>query len=196
MKTFNLNLETNVPTWFSSVLLFVNALLLALIAGSTLHTRDRWRYYWCGLALIFLYLSMDEAAMFHDRTTRYVRAFFDLSGAFYYAWVVPAMACLAVFGFLYFRFLLALPRRSKWLFVAAAALYVGGALGMEMISASYNTSVGHVYQDTPLSGVDLTHDLIGLIEESLEMLGMVVFFYALADYIHRRWKAITLHFEA
>lgn len=134
--------------------------------------------------------------MFHDRTTPHVREMFDLSGAFYYAWVVPAIICLAVFSLFYFRFLLALPRRTQRLFVLAAVIYVGGALGFEMIGADYNTSMGHVYQDTPLLGVDLAHDLIGLVEESLEMLGMVVFFYALSDYIHRRWRSITLRFEA
>jgi hypothetical protein len=59
------------------------------------------------------------------------------------------------------------------MFVAAAALYIGGALGMEMVG-------GYIASTT---GKNLSY-VIGLtIEESLEMLGIVVFIHALMSYI-------------
>ena len=136
---------------------------------------------------------MDEAASFHERTMQPLRQLFDLSGLFYYAWVVPAALCLLVFGLLYMRFTLALPRRTMVIFVLAAVMYVGGAMGVEMISAAYNTSTGHAsLRDAPLVGIDVTHDLIGVGEESLEMLGMVTFFYGLMDYMRLRWGNVML----
>jgi len=192
-KTFNLNLEANVPTWFSTLILFTNAALLAIIAAVHFQARDPWRYYWCGLSFVFVYLSMDEAASFHERTMQPLRQMFDLSGPFYYAWVIPAAVCLLIFGMLYMRFTLALPRRTMIIFVLAAVIYVGGAMGVEMISAAYNTSTGHAYlRDAPLVGIDVTHDLIGVVEESMEKLGMVIFFYGLMDYMRLKWGNVTL----
>ena len=43
---FNLDREANVPTWFSSLLLFSNALLLCLVALAKSGSRDIWRRHW------------------------------------------------------------------------------------------------------------------------------------------------------
>ena len=55
----------------------------------------------------------------------------------------------------------------------AGAVYVGGAIGMEMI--------GGFYQD--VYGYDLTYVLLQTIEEVGEMLGIVIFIYALCYYL-------------
>lgn len=186
IQLFDLNTERNVPTWFASLLLFTNALLLTLIAGATFQARDRWRWFWCGLALIFVYLSMDEAAIFHERVARPLREAFDLTGFLHHAWVLPAMACLLVFGVLYLRFALALPWRTFKLFAFAAVLYVGGALGVEMIGGNHSSKYGEE---------NLSYGLIAAVEETLEKLGQVVFLFALVDYIGTRWKSASLRFK-
>ena len=130
---------------------------------------------------------MDETSKFHEGTIVPVRELLDLGGVLYYAWVVPAMACLAVFAILYFRFTLALESRTQRLFVLAATLYVGGAVGIEMVSAAHKYSME--YQD-------LTYDLLGVLEEALEMVGQVVFLYALMDFIRSRWSNISIRLGA
>lgn len=184
---FDLDLERNVPTWFSALLLFANASLLALIAFAAFRARDRWRWYWCGLALIFVYLSMDEAASLHERVVVPLREMFHLSGPLYFAWVIPAMVCLVVFACIYLRFALALPRKAFLSFGVAALLYVGGALGIEMLASNY---VSHFGSSNFLYG------MMVISEECLEMLGQVVFFYALADYMVTRWNSIAIRFGA
>ena len=52
--------------------------------------------------------------------------------------------------------------------------YVGGALGMELIKGRHSYLYGQK---------NLAYGVITTIEESLEMLGIVVFIYALLDYI-------------
>ena len=102
---FDLDREGNVPAWFSSLLLFSIALLLGIIGAGKAKSRDRWRWHWIGLAVIFVLLSMDEAASLHERLTVPLRSALDLSGALYFAWVVPAGALLIVFAAVYIRFL-------------------------------------------------------------------------------------------
>ena len=173
-RLFDLDREANIPTWFSSMLLFSNAILLGLIATAMTTSRDRWRLHWVALAIVFVMLSLDEVAAIHEKSIHPLRNALDLSGLFYFAWVVPALILLLVFAMLFSRFLLALPRRTCWLFVLAGTVYLSGAVGAEMIGAAYVSEVG---------GKNLVYNLITSIEEALEMIGQVAFFCALADYI-------------
>lgn len=186
IELFNLDLENNVPTWFSSSLLLANAALLALIAFATFRLSDRWRWHWCGLAVVFVFLSLDEAAMLHERAV-FLREIFNLSGLLYFAWIIPAMLCLAIFACIYLRFTLALPPKTLMYFGAAALLYVGGALGMEMIAGDHVSQFGRG---------NLLYGMMVIGEECLEMLGQVVFFYALANYAVSRWESIVIDFGA
>ena len=77
------------------------------------------------------------------------------------------MCFLVVVAFL--RFWLRLESRIRALFFASAVLYVGGALGFELIEIYY----------IPHYGVDLGFYMLSTAEESLEMLGVLLFIYAL-----------------
>ena len=131
-------------------------------------------------------LSLDEIASIHERTSVPIRNALDLSGAFYFAWVVPAAILLLVFAILYLRFVLALPRRSRWLFVVAGAIFVSGALGVEMIGSAYASAHGRN---------DLVYALIASGEEVLEMIGLATFIYALTDYIRSKFNNLILRFN-
>ena len=111
----------------------------------------------------------------------------DLSGPFYFAWVVPAAILLFIFAALFARFALALPYKTRGLFGLAAVIYVGGALGIEMIGAAQASANGTN---------NLSYALVTIVEESLEMVGLVTFFYALADYIRSQWGELKLRFDA
>jgi hypothetical protein len=54
---FDLNLEQNVPTWFSSTQLVVCAIFLWIIACATRNNGDHAAWYWGILAIILLGLS-------------------------------------------------------------------------------------------------------------------------------------------
>ncbi len=186
IKLFALDQEGNIPTWFSSLLLFSSAILLGLITTAMTASRDRWRWHWGALAFIFVMLSLDEIASIHERTNVPIRNALDLSGAFYFAWVVPAAILVLVFAILYLRFVLALPRRSRWLFVVAGAIFVSGALGVEMIGSVYASAHGRN---------DLVYALIASGEEVLEMIGLATFIYALTDYIRSKFNNLILRFN-
>lgn len=175
IRLFDLNREANIPTWFSSILLILNAFTLAIIAIHTKAQRGSYHTQWFVLAAIFLYLSIDEAALLHEMMEKPVRRAFDLKGYLYFAWIIPAVCFLVVLGVYIRRLLFDLPKMTRWLFVIAGCVYVVGAVGMEMIGSNiFYTHGGHK---------PIAYYLWATMEETFEMVGLIIFFYALLDYV-------------
>ena len=130
---FNLDREMNIPTWFASILFLFSALLLWKVGESAI---DR-RRYWRGLALVFILLSLDEVAALHEMAVAPFRRWFHAGGLFYFSWVIPGAAIVAVLSMLYLRVFLRLPPGVKRVFLVAAALFLGGSLGLEMAGGRF-----------------------------------------------------------
>ncbi|WP_409332708.1 hypothetical protein [Trujillonella humicola] len=126
--------EGNIPAWFSSALLLSIAAVSAGISSAAEPALSGGRWHWRVLAAIFAYLSMDELAQIHEETIPAVAELVPQEGVLTFGWVVIAAPLVLVFVLAYLPFLLRLPRRTALLLVAAGALYVGGALGMELVS--------------------------------------------------------------
>lgn len=185
VKMANLSFEGNLPTWYSSLLLAACAAALILIAHLGAKEGAAHLWHWRALAVIFLYISLDEAVIIHETFNSPLRTALELQGVFYFAWVVPVAALLAVFLLAYLRFLKSLPRRSRLLFILAGAVYVGGALGTELpISAWYERH----------GGDNIGYGLLNLAQESLEILGASIFLSALIDYLGRAFGVVTVRF--
>ncbi len=169
LEFVSLSEEWNLPTWFSSVLLFSCGAVLAAIAASKRSTRAPYTVHWWVLAAGFFYISLDEAVQIHEHAGGWV----DAGGILYFDWVIPASILVAILGVSYLGFLAHLPRIVRWRFVAAGLLYVGGAVGMELPLGWWTDQAGRH---------NLTYALIDWVEESLEMIGVSVFLYALIGY--------------
>lgn len=126
------------------------------------------------MSLIFLWLSIDEATLIRDHSEAILERAFNPGGFFYYAWVIPAIPLVFIFMLAYLRFLFNLPAKTRRLFLIAGSLFVGGALGMELIGGRYREF--HGYEN-------MTYIMITHVEEVLEMIGVVVFIYALTLYM-------------
>ncbi len=172
VKLFNLDLESNVPTFFSVLILFTASLLLALITANTRIRKGSHALEWAVLTLGFLFMAFDEMASVHERLIEPMRSLLgvDALGMLYYAWVVPAFALVAFLGVGFLRFLIDLPSKTRWLFMIAASMYLGGALGFELLE-------GVVGDGT------LPYNIFVCVEESLEMGGVIVFIWALLGYL-------------
>jgi hypothetical protein len=174
VNLFNLNNEMNVPAWYSSSTLLLYSILLGLIANHKMREGDGYFRHWVGLALIFVFLSLDEAISIHERLIAPMHLLLGgASGFFYFPWVIPYMIVVALFLLVYWKFIIDLTPTIRKLFFMAGAIYVGGALGMEMIDGFYFDVYGR----------DLTYELLVTIEEVGEMLGIVIFIYALCYYL-------------
>ncbi|PHP64547.1 hypothetical protein CSC94_23865 [Zhengella mangrovi] len=126
------------------------------------------------LAFIFVCLSIDEAASFHEILAEPLRNMLGTSGILYFAWVIPGAAFALAVAIVFIPFLCSLPLATALRFVASGAIYVGGALGMEL--------VGGYLADNGLLGSPL-YMIVSTIEESMEMVGMALFFSAALDHL-------------
>lgn len=177
--------EQNIPTFASALGLAFCGVLLVAIAGHVRQAHERDRWHWTGLAAIFFFLAADEMLGFHDALTLPLRAATQASGAFYHAWVIPYLVAVALLGAAYLPFVLRLQMPTRALFVIAGVLYVGGAIGIEMLGASAYA----LTQERTLGA-----DVYNAIEETLELLGIALFARALAGELARR--RVTLRFDA
>lgn len=174
VRLFNLDDEGNIPTWYASSLLLLCSILLVTIACTKKREGDRYLLHWKALALIFLMLSLDETAQIHESPNRALRVALNSGGVLYNPWVIFGSAFVLLLVVAYWRFLSDLPSPTRRLFLTAGFLYVGGALGVEIVSGWYMALYGRE---------NMTYAMIATIEELLEMLGTVTFIYALMSYM-------------
>jgi hypothetical protein len=180
---FNLNAEANIPTLYSVISIFFCSVLLALIAFCKRQSKGAYFYHWAGLAAIFLFLTMDDALSFHESTTVPLRKSLNTEGLLFYAWVIPYGIALVILFFVYIKFLLHLPKKTRRLFVLAAIVFLTGTILVEMVGG---------VQDEAFGRHNPTYTVISTIEEVLEMSGILIFIYALMAYIGSEFKGLKL----
>jgi hypothetical protein len=166
---FSLSYEQNIPTWYSSSLLLACSLLLFLIAAGTKRAGAPHVNHWRGLGVGFLYISLDEVASLHEYT-----GWLKLGGVLYFSWVIPAAVVVLVIGVSYIKFLKHLPGPTRARFLLAGAIYVGGAVGMELPLGYWTERHGTN---------NFGYAAIDWVEESLEILGLTLFLLSLIDYL-------------
>jgi hypothetical protein len=171
---FNMDAEANIPTYFSTMILFFSGVLIGMIALLKKKEGDSFALHWIILSFIFFALSLDEAAAIHEMSIKPLRTLLDATGFFYYAWIIPAAILVGVFAIIFFKFWLHLEYRIRILFFLAAVCYIFGAIGFE--------GIGGYYLSSNIK-IDFTYILITTAEETFEMIGSVLFIYALLRYL-------------
>ena len=174
---FNTGIDANLPTWWSSVLLLACSGLLGVIARAHTERVDGSPLAWRALATVFFFLSIDEVAMIHERIGDTVgdELLHRAGVREQYSnrpWIVVYLPLMVLGGACFWRFFGRLPRRTRLIFAAAAVVFVGGAVGVEAIAHAVYSSLG-----------EATYWAITMIEEFLEMIGVVLFIGGLLDYI-------------
>jgi hypothetical protein len=164
-QIFDVDEEDTIPTWYSANALLLTSGLLYLISQRKRIDKDPWVRYWYGLTIGFVFLSMDEIAGFHE----------TVNGLAEFSWAIPGGIVAAIVGLLYLRFLWHLPAQTRWLFIIAGAIFVGGAVGVEMYT--------DWYEDEDLLNT-LAYNLWTAVEEGMEMGSIVLFIHALLQYMN------------
>lgn len=181
LDIFSVNLEESIPTWYSSLNLFLAACLLGWIAMIKRTHKEPFATHWAGLALIFLYLSIDEGAEIHETASGPLQDAFNTTGFLEFGWLILGIPLVILFGLVYVRFWWKLPQPTRTLFAIAGILYVGGAVVIEAISAN---------QYALDNGSSFIYLVIATIEETCEMLGVVTLIYALLRYLWDHDRAL------
>ncbi|MEQ8266421.1 MAG: hypothetical protein RH982_04435 [Parvibaculum sp.] len=177
------NAEYCLPAWYTSLLLAGSAALLALTTASAARSGENYLFHWAILALMFLGLSVDEATGVHEVAIDPLRSGLGLSGFFHFGWVIPGMALVTLVGLAYLPFLLSQPGRTRLVFFLAGLLYVGGALGMELVGGKLLTLHGEQ---------SLPYQIAYCTEEIMEMLGATLFFSGLLGHLKRHYGGAVL----
>jgi hypothetical protein len=171
---FGLWAETSFANWFSSTLLFLCALVLAVVTLAVKATDGRYVKHWAGLALLFLILAIDEGADAHGQMSHTLYAYFRPTGYLLYIWIIPAAVLLLVFALLYLRFVIQLPSSLRWRMVLAGAIYVVAALVLEAFQGRHDSLYG---TET------MTYKALVTLEESLEMGALIFFIFTLLTFL-------------
>jgi len=179
--------ENNAPTYFSVVLMVLNALLLASLAVRAQLSHCAMYPYWAGMSLGFFCMGFDEAFEIHERFMKPMRKLIgeDDLGVFYFSWVIPALILVGCLGMLFWRFLATIRKTTRIRLLIAATLYLGGAIGVEMLGGWYvernnQANVGYL--------------LIVSLEEGLEMAGLIALFWTALRHHQEEYGSLRLQF--
>lgn len=168
LRMLALDGERNLGTWYSSILMVFIAGLSYVFFRIEAKGLDRAR--WQLLTALFLYLSVDESLSIHEIFSDAIRDRFELGGILYFAWVIPGILIVAALAVCFSSFVLRQPRPVNLWMATSASLYVGGALGLELVGGYSGDSFGF----------GSARYIVGaLAEEVLELAGLTVFAIAL-----------------
>jgi hypothetical protein len=180
---FDFDIEGNFPTFYSAVAMLLATGLLALITHANWRKEGGNRFYWLLLTLILLFLTFDEAMAIHETIGSFFEDYMDASGFLYFMWVVPYGVAVGLLGVFFLKFVLALPAQTRNRFIAAGIIFLSGAMGLEVFGA----------READLNGTEtITYCVLYTFEEILEMLGIVLFIYALACHLTNEFGRVSL----
>ncbi len=166
--------EGNFPTLFSALLLAFAALCSAVVTVLARKQKSPDASRWAILSLGFLYLAFDEGLALHERLRVPVRNLLGSADVGRSYWAIRGLAVMVVLTLLFWRFLRRLPAKTRVTFLIAGFLFMGGAVGFDIIGMHH----------AQLNGDNnLTYAMIATVEESLEMAGVIVLVYGLLTYL-------------
>ncbi len=177
----SMSYEGNLPTVYTAGVVFSCALLLAVIAAGTKKRGARFVAHWWVLAAGFAYIAVDEVVGIHEAAHDLVDV--EVGGVLHFRWVIPAAVVVLAVGLSYIPFLRALAPSIRNRFLLAGAIYVGGAVAMELPLGWWTEHHGTH---------NLGYGLIDAVEEAMEMLGLNLFLLALLDHLAR--ESFTVRF--
>jgi hypothetical protein len=174
---FDLGKENSIPTAFSIINLLIASVLLYFVYCVSKYRGDRVAFYWFALCILFVLLAIDEAASIHERAgvlDRLTGAVLPVPGE--HKWVLYGGIFAGVAFLFFLPFLLSIPRSTAWLLVLSGAIFIGGALGFEILGS-------WMLQSEIASREDLIYDIRRVGEEGLEMYAIALFNCTLFGYL-------------
>lgn len=168
---YDVDQEANLPTWLSSMLLNIAAVLAFVISSSDAPVLRR---PWRGIALLLALMSMDEIACLHNVPSRRLFEWLGAdNGYLMNAWVLPAGLLSLGILCVYLPFLLQVRRRVALGLMLAGALYLTGALGLEILGSKLEFDTGGMDYDGA-SRYSLAFEICTVAEEFFEFAGLLV----------------------
>ncbi len=167
---FDLDSEANIPTWFSTVLLFCVSLtsLITYIFFRDIKIDTSWQSFWLGFSAVYCFLSLDEAARIHE--------IFDTSTNLKWIYVYAPFG--AIFFLVCTYFLIVINKSNElrnWILGGLIVYALGGLVG---------ESIDYFFYSSPADVV---------FEEGFELLGTIMVFRGCLQELNRRFKVVYNH---
>jgi hypothetical protein len=182
----SLSSEYNIPTIVSVLWLAACALLLLAIGRIQKARGEQFVGRWLLLSAIFGYLAIDEGARIHERLNEPLEALAITTGYLRWGWVLAGGLAVLVLLPLYLPFVRALPGSARKGTLLAGSLYIGGALGFEIVGAG-------VSEDEGLASP--RYLAVTMIEETAEFAGIGLFIVVLWSLLQRWAPVLTLRHD-
>jgi len=183
VKLVDFDYEANIPTLFSSMILILASGLFLVLASMSKPALPHNRKFWIGLAIVFLFLGVDEGAKIHEKIGDWFEQFVNAEGYIYYPWVLPYVVVFLVLVAAYFKFYLRLPRPTQVGLFIAAVMFLFGAVALDMVGGN----------EADANGTStIYYSVLYTIEEILEMTGVIVLIRTLLLYMKREFKDLKI----
>jgi len=177
VRMFDLDMERNIPTVFSSLILAIASLCFYLLSKTQESKKYKETKYWLGLSGVFLFLSFDEGAKIHEKLGDFTENFVEASGYLHYPWVLSYSLFVFILGILYMKFFLKMEKKVFFSFMLSAFIFLLGAVGFELLGANESSAHGTA---------TVTYSVLYTIEESLEMYGVIYLIWILLTLLEKK----------
>lgn len=209
----DMDMESNLPTYFNSLLFFFGAGLFYLHGWTAVRSGRRG---WYVMAAIFLFLGFDEGSQIHEKfgsfTVRLLNGSDLDQGTLAWlrnGWIIPytvaAVALMLTLG----RWFLRLEPRLRQQLLIAGAVYVTGAIGFEMAgskvgwtltpqdSAQFPWMPCELYNDPSSCWLFMEPAYIFTctMEETLEMAGLILCIHYLLKAFEEKGQHVVVGVE-
>ena len=175
--------EGNVPAIFSTLLFLINAALFLMVWKAAGLAGDSQKV-WLLLACEFVFLALDESISIHERLIDPLIQALGATGIFYYAWIIPYGIGVVLLAIIAIPVFWRMQKTIRFWFGLSAATYLFSAIGLEMISGKYLVMMNEKK--------DIVWILMITLEESLEMVGLIILVYALLLLLRNKYNGFMI----
>lgn len=175
---FDFDDELSIPTWYAQFLFLLVSGCSFLLAY--LERYKATKIFWLLLATAALIGSIDEVSAIHESVLQVLHLmFFDIDTPTLQAnaWLfVAPVVILALLVFLY-KIAKHLPTKTVLLLASSTGIYIIGAIGVDIASSA-------VVESTPF----IEQGVMVALEESLEIVGLILLFYTITSYTEENYR--------
>ena len=189
-RYFHLDLENNIPTAYQGLMIFTSSVLLFLLSSNAELKKNK--LYFRLLSYLFFYMAWDELFCLHEQLIGPFREIFNTSRYFYFAWVIPYGVLVLIVALFLFNFIKTLPFRIRNIMILSGIVYVVGELGCELLGGN----IIFLYQEGASSPIyRFLYFFFRTTEESLGLLGILIFNYALLSLLKMNNARVLVKFN-
>jgi len=180
---FFLDGEGNLPSLYSTWLFLINAILFLMVRKAAGLNGDSQKI-WLVLSIVFVFLALDESISIHERLIDPLRQAWHATGVFYYAWIIPYGIGVGLLAIIAIPVFWRMQKRIRFYFGLSAVVYLFAVIGLEMISGQYLVMMNEKK--------DIVWILMVTLEESLEMVGLIILVYALLLLLRNKYNGFMI----